>query len=52
MGGDTSNSFKILLIASEILVPVIIFVGAYFIFKPTLKKKEEDSQDEAIDKGV
>ena len=42
MGGEASQSFKILLIASEILIPVIVFVGAYFILKPYFNKKEED----------
>lgn len=50
MGGDSSSSFKILLIASEILVPVIIFVGAYFIFKPMIKKDQKE--DETLDKEV
>lgn len=38
---DNSSSFKTLLIASEILIPVIIFVGAYFIFRPMIKRNKE-----------
>tara|TARA_B100000745_G_C19950719_1_gene320947 strand:- start:158 stop:295 length:138 start_codon:yes stop_codon:yes gene_type:complete len=45
MGGEASQSFKILLIASEILVPVIIFVGAYFILKPYFNNKEKQDQE-------
>ena len=37
-----SQTFKILLIASEIIVPLIVFVGAYLIFKPVFGKKEEE----------
>lgn len=37
-----SQSFKILLIVSEIIVPLIVFVGAYLIFKPVFGKKEEE----------
>jgi hypothetical protein len=46
MGGDAPQSFKILLIASEILVPAIIFVGAYFILKPTFMKKDKPDDSE------
>lgn len=46
MGGDASQSFKILLIASEILVPAIIFVGAYFILKPYFNKGKEGEDKE------
>ncbi|MCO4820329.1 MAG: hypothetical protein KC517_11980 [Bacteroidetes bacterium] len=46
MGGEASQSFKILLIASEILIPVIVFVGAYFILKPYFNKKEEETNDD------
>ena len=42
---DIDSGYKILLIASEILIPVIIFVGAYFIFKPFIKKNKEISKD-------
>jgi hypothetical protein len=43
---EIDPEYKILLIASEILIPVIIFVGAYFIFKPFIKKNKELSDDE------
>lgn len=46
MGGEASQSFKVLLIASEILIPVIVFVGAYFILKPTFIKRNKEIQDE------
>ncbi len=52
--GEASQSFKILLIASEILVPVIVFVGAYFILKPTFinntKVNDDDDDSEVLDK--
>ena len=42
----SEQSFKILLIASEIIIPVIVFVGMYYIFKPVFgKKPEEESED-------
>ncbi len=43
---DIDPEYKFLLIASEILIPVIIFVGAYFIFKPFIKKNKEMTSDE------
>lgn len=46
MGGEASQSFKILLIASEILIPVIVGVGAYFILKPTFIKRNKEVLDE------
>jgi len=48
MGEEPSNTFKILLIASEILIPLIVFIGVYLIFKPVFgKKKEEDQSDKS-----
>lgn len=41
----TSKSFKILLIASEIIIPIIVFVGAYFIFKPVFQKQDDEYQE-------
>ncbi|MCB9246291.1 MAG: hypothetical protein H6606_07645 [Flavobacteriales bacterium] len=42
----SEQSFKILLIASEIIIPVIVFVGMYLIFKPVFgKKPEEEGED-------
>lgn len=38
----SEQSFKILLIASEIIIPVIVFVGMYYIFKPVFGKKPEE----------
>lgn len=49
---EPSQTFKILLILSEILIPLIIFIGVYYIFKPVFgkdakkkEKKDEDQQD-------
>jgi hypothetical protein len=38
---EPSQTFKILLIASEILIPLIVFIGVYFIFKPVFGKKKD-----------
>lgn len=48
MGSELSSEFKTLLILSEILIPVIIFIGAYFILKPTFfpDKKKDDKPEE------
>jgi len=48
MGSELSSEFKTLLILSEILIPVIIFIGAYFILKPTFfpDKKKDEKADE------
>jgi hypothetical protein len=37
----SEESFKILLIASEIIIPIIVFVGMYYIFKPVFGPKDE-----------
>lgn len=43
---EPSSTFTILLILSEILIPLIVFVGAYYIFKPLFNKdKEKDKED-------
>ena len=43
---EPSSTFKILLVASEIIIPLIVFVGVYLIFKPVFgKKKDEDKKD-------
>lgn len=39
---QNENNFLTLLIASEIIITLIAFVGAYFIFKPLFKKGNED----------
>jgi hypothetical protein len=35
-----------LLIASEIIIPIIVFVGVYLIFKPVFGKKKDKLRDE------
>jgi len=46
------TTFKILLIASEIIIPLIAFVGAYFIFKPVFEKdKAKKEKDESAGKS-
>jgi phosphate/sulfate permease len=46
------TTFKILLIASEIIIPLIAFVGAYFIFKPVFEKdKAKKEKDESAEKS-
>jgi len=42
----SDEHFKILLIASEIIIPIIVFVGMYFIFKPVFGKKDEEESNE------
>ncbi|MBI1305878.1 MAG: hypothetical protein GC181_04595 [Bacteroidetes bacterium] len=37
-----SQSFRIILIASEIIIPLIVFIGAYLIFKPVFDKQEKE----------
>lgn len=47
MAEEPSNTFKILLIASEIIIPLIVFIGVYFIFKPVFgKKTKKDDQSD------
>lgn len=38
----SEQSFKILLIASEIIIPLIVFIGAYYIMKPVFGKSDEE----------
>ncbi|MBO6517015.1 MAG: hypothetical protein JJ975_10745 [Bacteroidia bacterium] len=47
---NVEGNFKILLIASEILIPVIVLVGAYYIFKPMIQKNKEmlDQQERDV----
>ncbi|MCB9261556.1 MAG: hypothetical protein H6607_04210 [Flavobacteriales bacterium] len=40
-----SQNFKILLIVSEIVIPLIVFVGAYYIFKPLIDKNKNQKND-------
>ena len=42
----SEESFRILLIASEILIPLIVFVGMYLIFKPVFGPKDDEDQEE------
>jgi hypothetical protein len=39
---DSESRFLALMIASEIVITLIAFVGAYYIFKPLLKPKDMD----------
>jgi preprotein translocase subunit YajC len=40
-----STTFKVLLIASEIIIPLIVFVGAYYFFKPVFDKQEKELKE-------
>jgi len=42
----SEESFKILLIASEIIIPLIVFIGAYYILKPVFGKSDEELEAE------
>ena len=43
---EPSSTFKILLILSEIFIPLIIFIGVYYIFKPVFgKDKNKEKKD-------
>jgi len=42
----SEESFKILLIASEIIIPLIVFIGAYYIMKPVFGKSDEELEEE------
>jgi hypothetical protein len=46
MQEELPSNFLKLLIASEIIIPVIVFVGAYFIFKPVFGKKKQENKDD------
>ena len=49
----SEESFKILLIASEIIIPLIVFIGAYYILKPVFGKSDEElEQDRKIREGI
>tara|TARA_X000000950_G_scaffold289475_1_gene413948 strand:- start:20296 stop:20478 length:183 start_codon:yes stop_codon:yes gene_type:complete len=44
---ESIKTFKTLLIASEIIIPLIVLIGCYFIFKPLIKA--ERGQDTSKD---
>lgn len=39
---DSESRFLALMIASEVVITAIAFIGAYYIFKPLLKPKDMD----------
>lgn len=43
---ESNQTFTVLLIASEIIIPLIVFVGMYFIFKPVFGKKKESEKSQ------
>ncbi|MBR9860866.1 hypothetical protein GYB22_08985 [bacterium] len=48
---EPSTTFKVLLVASEFLIPLIIFIGVYFIFKPVFgkdEKKKKGKNEESV----
>ena len=45
MQEDAPNNFTTLLILSEIFIPLIVFIGVYFIFKPVFGKKKKDEEE-------
>ena len=46
---DSESRFLPFMIASEVVITLIAFVGAYYIFKPLLKPK--DQEENKIDKA-
>jgi hypothetical protein len=44
---EPSSTFKILLIASEFIIPLIIFIGVYYIFKPVFGRKDSHIKKKA-----
>ncbi len=47
MGEHAPENFTTLLILSEILIPLIVFIGVYFIFKPVFEKdKKKPKKDD------
>ena len=46
---DSESRFLAFMIASEVVITLIAFVGAYYIFKPLLKPK--DQEENKIDKA-
>ncbi len=49
MEQEPTQTFRILMIASEILVPLIVFIGVYFIFKPVFGNKKEEDKPKSED---
>lgn len=49
---EPSSTFKILLILSEIFIPLIIFIGVYYIFKPVFGKDKDKKNAEKSDEGT
>ena len=47
MEEEPSLTFKVLLIASEIIIPLIVFIGVYYIFKPVFGKNKKDDSPES-----
>ena len=45
MQDELPEHFVTLMWASEIVITAIVFIGVYFIFKPLLKKKDEEKKD-------
>lgn len=48
---DSESRFLALMIASEVVITLIAFVGAYYIFKPLLKPKDMDEEPKDVDLG-
>ncbi|MFT4522265.1 MAG: hypothetical protein ACI8ZN_001210 [Bacteroidia bacterium] len=47
-----SLNFKILLIASEIIIPIIVGVGVYYIFKPIFNKEKAKAEAKQSEKSA
>lgn len=42
---EAPKNYELLFWASEIIIPIIIFIGVYYIFKPVFGKKKGKDQD-------
>jgi hypothetical protein len=45
----SKETFTTLLIISEIVIPLIVFIGAYLIFRPLLNKRKREKEEEPLD---
>jgi hypothetical protein len=47
---DSESRFLAFMIASEVVITLIAFVGAYYIFKPLLKPKDMEDIEGGLSK--
>ena len=43
---ESIRAFRILLIASEIIIPIVVLIGCYYIFKPLMNPPKKKNLDE------